>query len=210
MAKLAKMLVVLAVVLAIAASARAESFSFSFSGPGGVSGSGTLVGTFIGFNSTYGTGEWLITSATGVFDDGTNSGAISLIANPDPAGSAQSSPSGYFTYDDLLLLPAVNGGETLDYDGLLFSFDGLELNFWEGGFPYTEGWDENNGAGGTGTFTAGTSGVTPEPGPWLLVATGLLGAAFLRFRKARHFNLNSNSRFAPGVPHVSGGFNVLP
>ena len=164
--------------LALAASAKADSFAFSFSGVGGVSGSGTLTGTFLGYSATYGTDEWLITSATGVFDDGTNSGAISLIANPDPSGAAQSSPSGYFTYDDVLLLSAVNGGETLDYDGLLFSFDGLELNFWEGGFPYSEGWAENNGAGGTGTFT-----VTPEPGPWLLVATGLLGMAFLRFRK---------------------------
>jgi len=200
MAKLSRLFIALAAILAIAPVANANSFNFNFAGPGGVSGSGTLSGTFVGYSTVYGTDEWLITSATGVFDDGTNSGAISLIANPDPTGAVQLSPSGYFTYDDLLLLPSVNGGETLDYNGLLFSFDGVELNFWEGGFPYSEGWSENNGAGGDGSFT-----ITPEPGPWLLVGTGLLGLAFLGFRRSKLSNLIPNSRFAPGISHVQEG-----
>jgi hypothetical protein len=189
MAKFSRLFLALAAILTIGPVANADSFNFNFTSPGGVSGSGTLVGTFVGFNSTYGTDEWLITSATGVFDDGTNSGAISLIANPDPTGAVQLSPSGYFTYDDLLLLPPVSGGETLDYNGMLFSFDGGELDFFEGGFPYAETWYEDNGANGDGSFA-----ITPEPGPWLLVGTGLLGLAFPGFRRSKLSDPISNSR----------------
>jgi len=210
MAKLVKMLVVLAAVLTITASARAKSFDFYYSGyfPGSippdssVSAWGTLVGTFLGYDSPYGTDAWLITSGTGFFDYSFGSGAISLIANPssNPEGPPSSSPLGDLLYDDLLYLPSFNGGETLDLFGLLFNFDGLELRFDEYGAPTLDELLVSNGS--DSDVALGRFIITPEPGPWLLVAIGLLGVAFLRFRKARQFDLNSNSRLILGIPNA--------
>ena len=124
----------------------------------------------------------VISSATGTFNDGANSGSISLISNPDPGGSPQSDPYSYFTYDDLLY-PTGSGGQNLDYNGLLFNFDGMELNLWERGFPYTEGWYEydpvtTNTNSGSGLFY-----LTPEPGTLLLLGTGLFCLAGLLLRR---------------------------
>jgi hypothetical protein len=162
----------LAAALAIMPSAEADSFSFYYNAPGGVSGSGTLVGT------NEGSGVWLITSGTGTFDDGTITDSIALIANPNGPANSSLSPSGYFVYDDLLF-PTSGPLQLLDEDGLLFNFDGMELNLWDGGFPFEEGWAENTGPSGSGTFT-----ITPEPSSFLLMGSGLLALAFMLLRKS--------------------------
>ena len=166
-------LLVLVVALLIVPIAMADSFTFSFSDGGGVSGSGTLVGT------DEGSGEWFITSGTGVFTDGVNSGPISLISNPNGPSNSSVSASLFFAYDDLLF-PGSGPAQFLDPDGLLFSFDGLELNLWQtGGGAGTDGWAENNGSFGFGTFTAAAETtppvLTPEPGTLLLLSSGLAG-----------------------------------
>jgi hypothetical protein len=169
-------LLALAAALAITPAAKADSsFDFSYTADGGVSGSGTLVGTDLGYDSIIGSEEWLITYASGTFDDGTNSGQISLIQNPDPAGSQQTSLSGLY-YDDLLF-PAGTAGVFVDYDGLLFNFDGMELNLYSS-FGGTYWYEDSGAGGGPGAFE-----ITPEPETLLLFCTGLIGLVGILFWK---------------------------
>ena len=178
--KLTFVFVALATALILTPVAKADSFDFTYTGnDGGATGSGTLFATDLG------SGEWLIVDASGTFDDGANSGSISLIQNPN-APDASTSPSGFFGYDDLLF-PNASVGEILDVEGLLFSFAGMELNLWQsGGGPGTDGWSENNEDSGYGTFsiTSESGNVTPEPGSLPLLATGVLALAAVLLRRA--------------------------
>jgi hypothetical protein len=190
MKKLSFVFAALAMALAISPAAKADSFDFTYSDvPDGVSGSGTLYGT------AQGGGVWLIDSATGSFNDGINSGAITLIQNAVAPG-ANSSPSGYFDYDNLLS-PYASPDQALDYDGLLFSFAGVELDLWDGGFPPAENWSENNGNGGAGTFAITAihldqPAATPEPASLLLMGTGLMTLLVLSLRNRRRPVLVAN------------------
>ena len=107
------------------ANAASDMFKFTFS-DGNVSGSGILYGT-LGDS-----GSWILTSGSGTFNDGTTSGPITLISNASGPGYSVVSPSGYFAYDDQLF-PYFGPSQLMDEEGLLFSFNGLELNLWQGG-----------------------------------------------------------------------------
>jgi hypothetical protein len=169
----------LAAAFAIHPRAKATTIDFSYTAPGGVSGSGILTGT------TEASGYIVITSATGTFDDGVNTGSISLIANPIAPNPA-TSPSGLIAYDDVLY-PGNSDGNILDVDGLLFSFDGMELNLWEQGAPGTDGWAESNGSSGYGelSITPEPASITPEPGSLVLMGTGLLALGVVLLGKTR-------------------------
>jgi hypothetical protein len=188
MKKLSLALLAIAGALSVTPLARADSFDFTFT-DGSVSGSGTLSGTYLGPS------EWILTSGSGTFDDGSGSGLLPITLVPIPIsgtpGNAYLSTSGLFTYDDLLN-PFASPGEVLTVDGLLFSFDGSELNLYEtGGGPGTDGWFEDNGNGDqTGTFTITSYDLpqseipTPEPGTLLSMGTGLFAFAGLLLRKS--------------------------
>jgi hypothetical protein len=165
----------IAVALAIVPVARADSFTFSYTAPGGVSGSGTLAGTPEGIIN--GNQAWLLNSGSGTFNDGTNSGSITLVPNPNGPGGTSLSLSTYFTYDDLLYPPA-GPGNYLDSLGLLFNFGSAELNLYD---FLGDGWYENNGDSGYGTLTIT---LIPEPGTWLLLGSGLLLLAIARLGRA--------------------------
>ena len=192
-------LIALATALAITSVARADSFNFTFS-DGAVSGLGTLTGAYEGVGN-----PWLITSGTGTFSDGDDSGSVSLVANPyGPGGSAQGgvgcpSGAGCIVYDNLLDLYQVSGAY-LDQNGLLFQFDGngdyLNLFFSYsvgGGGPVYYGWYDSLGngdyspEGATGNFAITSSDISdnpvPEPGSYLLLGTGLFALAGLLLRR---------------------------
>jgi hypothetical protein len=139
------------------AKASSDTFNFTFT-DGKVSGTGTLSGSYVS------SGVWQITSGTGTFNNGVDSGAISLVTNPNGPENLSLSLSGYFGYDDLLNLWS-GPNQILDEAGLLFRINSMELNLWQGGIgPGAGEWADNLGDGDqTGTFAITSYNIQQAP-----------------------------------------------
>jgi hypothetical protein len=148
--------------------------------------SGSLMGTEIGNSGVY-----IITSGSGTFTDGASAPVdITLYAAPN-VGVQNTSPAGFFYYDDLVT-PGNPIGQILDNNGLLFTENGdtsIEINLYQNpsGLPGLNMDDgEDNVAG---VITPGTFNISvPESGSLsmlVLCGFGLAGGLFFRDRQPR-------------------------
>jgi len=170
-------LLAIAAALAITPAALADTFYFSFNSSA-VNADGTLVGTEIGNTGVYTITSGTINILNSVFSGPAGSGtfvaALSSCCTGGPETDNLLYPSGSPTY-----------GTYVDFDGMNFTVNGEVVSLWAGdnnypGTSYSLGY-------GDGIFYPGTMSVslTPEPASLLLLGTGLLGLAFIAFRKAK-------------------------
>jgi hypothetical protein len=180
-------LLAIAAALAITPAALADTLNFDFT-QGPITAQGALT---YDSSSPINPGEYLASDGTiSVYNNGVLAATGTLVPNPNsPATDSVRVAGGTdLIYDDLVF---PSSDPLIDDEGLLFQFIGFtkdfDLNIWSNG-PDSYTLFEGNYLIGGANDPSGDF-VTPEPTSLLLLGTGMLGLAFLAFRKAKSSSL---------------------
>ncbi len=166
-----KKIIALLALACLCTSVNAATYSFAVNA-GSDTGSGTLVTNATGF----------ATSGSLVMSSGSDVGAYTLFSG---GGTPTVSPFGAFIFDNMTL-----GGSALalDYWGLLFVGNGLEINIWGNGAGNPFSFYSHNGSfynvsSNAASFTL--TAATPIPAAVWLFSSALMGLVGIGQRKQR-------------------------